>query len=56
MTLLWLMGAEDNIEYMCDYYGYSLPSDIMKRTGINNAKAVNYCYHQMQYYRQANNN
>lgn len=48
-------GPEDTIDNMCNYYGYQLPSNIMQRSGIDNAKAVNYCYHQMQRYRQANN-
>ncbi|MBB1069371.1 hypothetical protein H5S40_04270 [Limosilactobacillus sp. RRLNB_1_1] len=48
-------GPEDTLEHMCDYYGYPLPNNIMERTGIDNAKAVNYCYQAMEHYRQANN-
>lgn len=48
-------GPEDTLEHMCNYYGYPLQTNIMKRTGLDNAKAVNYCYQQMQRYRQANN-
>lgn len=47
--------GNDTIENMCTYYGYPLTRDIMKRTGVDNAKAVNYCYHMMHYYRKVNN-
>lgn len=50
-----VMGdATDTIENLCDYYGYTqLPKYILDRTGIGNAKAVNYCYHEMERYRRA---
>ena len=47
---------EDTIDNLCNYYGYKLPKNIYDRTGINYARAVNYCYHEMEKYRQAQQN
>lgn len=46
--------SADTLENMCAYYGYNIPSNVMARTGVDNAMAVNYCYHMMQRYRKAN--
>lgn len=46
-----VMGDESNtIEKLCDYYGFTqLPKNILDRTGVINAKAVNHCYKEMIY-------
>lgn len=46
----------DTIDNLCIYYGYELPTNIYERSGIDYAKAVNYCYHEMENYRQAQEN
>ena len=46
----------DTIDNLCAYYGYNLPTNIYERSGIDYAKAVNYCYHEMENYRQAQEN
>ena len=46
----------DTIDSLCTYYGYDLPNNIYSRTGINYVRAVNYCWHEMNRYRQAQEN
>lgn len=46
----------DIIDSLCTYYGYDLPNNIYSRTGINYVRAVNYCWHEMNRYRQAQEN
>lgn len=49
-----LGDEEDTIDSLCDYYGYtSLPKNIYNRTGIDNAKAINFCHNEMNKYRKA---
>lgn len=48
-----LGDANDTIDNLCTYYGYDLPVDIHNRTGIDYAKAVNHCWHEMNRYCQA---
>lgn len=49
-----LGDEEDTIDNLCDYYGYtSLPKNIYNRTGIDNAKAINFCHNEMNKYRKA---
>lgn len=48
--------ATDTIDNLCIYYGYDLPNNIYSRTGINYVRAVNYCWHEMNRYRQAQEN
>lgn len=49
-----LGDKEDTIDNLCDYYGYtSLPKNIYNRTGIDNAKAINFCHNEMNKYRKA---
>lgn len=43
----------DTIDSLCTYYGYDLPNNIYSRTGINYVRAVNYCWHEMNRYCQA---
>ena len=43
----------DTIDNLCTYYGYKLPDNIYSRTGINYAKAINYCWHKMGSNRKA---
>ena len=45
--------ATDTIDNLCIYYGYKLPDNIYSRTGINYAKAINYCWHKMGSNRKA---
>lgn len=40
--------TNDTIENCCRYYGYMLPISIYNRTGLDYAKAVNYCWHEME--------
>ena len=52
-----VMGdANDTIDNLCTYYGYDLPNNIYNRTGIDYAKAINYCWREMNKYRQAQEN
>ena len=46
----------DTIDSLCTYYGYDLPNNIYSRTEINYVRAVNYCWHEMNRYRQAQEN
>ena len=49
-----VMGdANDTIDNLCTYYGYDLPNNIYNRTGIDYAKAINYCWHTMESNRKA---
>lgn len=52
-----VMGdANDTIDNLCTYYGYDLPNNIYNRTGIDYAKAINYCWHVMESNRKAQEN
>lgn len=52
-----VMGdANDTIDNLCAYYGYPLSDNIYNRTGGDYAKAVNYCWYEMDRYRQAQKN
>ena len=51
-----LGDANDTIDNLCTYYGYDLPNNIYNRTGIDYAKAINYCWREMNKYRQAQEN
>ena len=48
--------ATDTIDNLCIYYGYDLPTNIYNRTGLDYAKAINYCWREMNKYRQAQEN
>ena len=48
-----LGDANDTIDNLCTYYGYDLPNNIYNRTGIDYAKAINYCWHTMESNRKA---
>lgn len=49
-----VMGDEtDTIDNLCIYYGYPLPDNIFSRTGVDYAKAINFCWHKMMEYSQA---
>ncbi|MQB92978.1 hypothetical protein DN432_04015 [Lactobacillus reuteri] len=48
--------ATDTIDNLCIYYGYDLPNNIYSRTGINYVRAINYCWHEMNRYRQVQEN
>ena len=43
------------IEFLNDY-GYDLPTNIYNRTGLDYAKAINYCWHEMERYKEAQEN
>ena len=45
--------ATDTIDNLCIYYGYDLPTNIYNRTGLDYAKAINYCWQEMNRYCQA---
>ncbi|MGN1283615.1 MAG: hypothetical protein ACI4UB_07370 [Limosilactobacillus sp.] len=52
-----VMGDDtDTIDNLCIYYGYPLPNNILNRTGVDYAKAINFCWHKMEIYRQAQEN
>lgn len=52
-----VMGDEtDTIDNLCIYYGYPLPDNIFSRTGVDYAKAINFCWHKMMEYSQAQKN
>ena len=46
----------DTIDNLCIYYGYDLPTNIYNRTGLDYAKAINYCWHVMESNRKAQEN
>ena len=46
----------DTIDNLCIYYGYNLPTNIYNRTGLDYAKAINYCWHEMESNRKAQEN
>ena len=46
----------DTIDNLCIYYGYDLPTNIYNRTGLDYAKAINYCWHEMERYKEAQEN
>ncbi|MQB79330.1 hypothetical protein DN435_07895 [Lactobacillus reuteri] len=46
-------GDTDTLDNLCTYYGYNLSTNIHERTGIECAKAINYCYHKMEEYSRA---
>ncbi|WP_283622063.1 hypothetical protein [Limosilactobacillus avium] len=48
--------ATDTIDNLCIYYGYDLPTNIYNRTGLDYAKAINYCWHEMERYKEAQEN
>ena len=48
--------ATDTIDNLCAYYGYDLPTNIYNRTGLDYAKAINYCWHEMERYKEAQEN
>ena len=49
-----VMGDDtDTIDNLSAYYGYDLPTNIYERSGIDCAKAVNFCYKKMERYRRA---
>ena len=48
--------ASDTIDNLCTYYGYDLPTNIYNRTGLDYAKAINYCWHEMERYKEAQEN
>lgn len=57
MMLLTVSGSRggdtDTLDNLCTYYGYNLSTNIHERTGIECAKAINYCYHKMEEYSRA---
>ena len=46
----------DTIDNLCTYYGYDLPTNIYNRTGLDYAKAINYCWREMERYKEAQEN
>ena len=48
--------ATDTIDNLCIYYGYDLPTNIYNRTGLDYAKAINYCWREMERYKEAQEN
>ena len=46
----------DTIDNLCIYYGYDLPTNIYNRTGLDYAKAINYCWREMERYKEAQEN
>ena len=48
--------ASDTIDNLCTYYGYDLPTNIYNRTGVEYTKAINYCWHEMERYKEAQEN
>lgn len=46
----------DTIENLCIYYGYPLTDNVFERTGIDYAKGINFCYHEMENNRKAQEN
>ena len=51
-----LGDANDTIDNLCAYYGYPLSDNIYNRTGVDYAKAINYCWHEMERYKEAQEN
>lgn len=52
-----VMGDDtDTIDNLCIYYGYQLPDNVYNRTGVDYAKAINFCWRKMNVYRQAQEN
>ena len=41
---------------VCVYYGYPLTDNVFERTGIDYAKGINFCYHEMENNRKAQEN
>ncbi len=51
-----LGDSTDTIENLCIYYGYPLTDNVFERTGIDYAKGINFCYHEMENNRKAQEN
>ena len=51
-----LGDKNDTIDNLCTYYGYPLPDNIYQRTGLDYAQGINFCWHEMNVYGQAQEN